>query len=335
MCKLIVKYNIKIYVETITEHLLKFEIIYDAEDSRERILLMKKYEIFTDSCCDLPLEYIENKRIPYIKLTYNYSGMEFEDDFGKNDSNKKFYEDIKTGEIPKTSQPSSMAFYNMFKDITKEGKDIIYICVSSGLSGTLNSANIAKTMIEEEKSSSKIYIFDSLTASLGQGLLVMKAKEMQESGAAFEEIIDYLETSKQSLNTYMTVNDLKYLKKGGRISNAAATIGIMLHIKPLLMLNHLGKVLPVVKIKGRKKVIIRMADIVSERIENSAVQRIAICHGDCYKEAEKLKELILSKVQVKEVIMNYIGPVVGTFGGPGALAVFFMGKERQHHIIEK
>lgn len=120
----------------------------------------------------------------------------------------------------------------------------------------------------------------------------------------------------------------------GRISNVAATLGLVLHIKPILTLNQVGRVIPVLKVRGRKKSITKLAEIVVEKIKNPASQTIAICHGDCFDEAVKLKEEILAKVQVKEVLINYIGPVVGRFSGPGALAVFFVGEERQHHVVD-
>ncbi|MCY6369050.1 DegV family protein [Clostridium ganghwense] len=295
---------------------------------------MKNFVIITDSCCDLPIEIIEEKQIPFVSLTYSYYEEEYKDDLGKSMTPNKFFDDMRNGAMPKTSQPSSQAFYEAFKEIVSSGRDIIYICVSTGLSGTLNSSNIAKNMIKEEFPQARVHIVDILTASLGQGLMVLKAYEMQENGSSYEEIVDYLEMNKQKLNTYMTVDDLGHLKRGGRISAAAATIGMVLHIKPLLTLNHEGRVMPVVKIRGRKKVIKKLAQIVKERIENSEEQIIAISHGDCIDEAFKLKEYILEEVKVKDVLLNYIGPAVGTFGGPGALAVFFMGRERQHHIIE-
>lgn len=295
---------------------------------------MKEYEIMTDSCCDLPYEYISEKQIPYVSLTCSFEGAEYRDDFGESLNYKDFYEGMRRGEIPKTSQPNAEAFYKVFSDILKQGRDIIYICVSSGLSGTYNSANIAKGMIEEEYADAKVKIVDILTASLGQGLMVIKAIEMKEQGASFDEVVQYLEKSKYNLNTYITVDDLNHLKRGGRISSAAAMLGIVLHIKPVLTINNEGKVLPVLKVKGRKNAISKLAEIVALKIENPSEEVISICHGDVEMEAEKLKELILKEVKVKDVLINYVGPVVGTYGGPGALAVFFMGQHRQNHIID-
>ena len=222
----------------------------------------------------------------------------------------------------------------LFNIYAKSGQDMIYVGVSSGLSGTYNSANIGKTAILEEFPSAKIYIIDVLTASLGQGLMVRKAVEMKNDGCTAEEIVGEIEKNVQNLNTYITVQDLNFLKRGGRISNMAATLGLVLHIKPILTLNHEGRVIPVFKVRGRKKSITKLAEIVKEKIANPETQTIAICHADCYEEAVRLKEEILEKVRVKEVLIHYIGPVVGRFSGPGALAVFFIGESRQHHVID-
>lgn len=294
---------------------------------------MKDFEIFTDSCCDLPIEYIKEKNIKFASLTCSYSGKQYFDDFGQSITHKQFFQDLRNGQTPLTSQPSVEEFYQKFKTIGEENKDILYICVSSGLSGTENSATIAKNMLLEQYPEMKISIINILTASLGQGLMVMKAFEMKEMGKSHDEIVSYMEENKQKLNTYMTVDDLNHLKRGGRLSSAAAMIGIVLHIKPILSINNEGKVITLLKIKGRKSSINKLAEIVAERIQNPEEQTMAICHGDCIEEALKLKECILKLVKVKDVIINYTGPAVGTHGGPGNLAVFFMGKDRQHHII--
>lgn len=294
---------------------------------------MKDFEIFTDSCSDLPIEFVKEKKLRYARLTCNYGGNQYFDDFGQSLSHKQFFNDLRIGVTPLSSQPSVEEFYKEFKTIAEDNKDILYICVSTGLSGTENSATIAKNMLLEEFPEIRISIVNILTASLGQGLMVMKAFEMKEMGKTHDEIVNYLEEKKQKLNTYITVDDLHHLKRGGRLSSAAAMIGIVLHIKPILTINNEGKVMPVFKVKGRKSSLNKLVEIISERIENPEEQVIAICHGDCIDEALKLKENILKSIKVKDVIINFTGPAVGTHGGPGNLAVFFMGKERQHHMI--
>ncbi|MCB2289966.1 DegV family protein [Clostridium sp. CS001] len=295
---------------------------------------MKDFVIMTDSCCDLPKEYIYENNIPFAKLPFSYNGEEFLDDLGQTVSQKKFFDDLRNGALPNTSQANSESFYKIFKSAAEQNKDIVYIGVSSGLSGTYNSANIGKVATLEEFPSTRIYIIDVLTASLGQGLMVMKAVEMKKEGASAQEIVSEIQNLIQNLNTYITVEDLNFLKRGGRISNVAATLGLVLHIKPILTLNHEGKVIPLLKVRGRKKSLTKLAEILKEKITNPENQTIAICHADCYEEAVKLKQEILEKVTVKEVIIHFIGPVVGRFSGPGAMAVFFIGEARQHHVID-
>ena len=295
---------------------------------------MSDFIIMTDSCCDLPSEYIKANNIPFAMLPFNYNGREYLDDLGQTVSQKQFFDDLRAGALPKTSQANSESFYKIFKAAAESNKDIVYIGVSSGLSGTYNSANNGKIATLEEFPSVRIYIVDVLTASLGQGLMVMKAVEMKKAGRSAQEIVTEIENSVQSLNTYITVQDLNFLKRGGRISNVAATLGLVMHIKPILTISHEGKVLPLLKIRGRKKSLTKLAELVKEKIKNPETQTIAICHADCYEEAVSLKEEILSMVKVKDVIIHYIGPVVGSFSGPGGMAVFFMGEQRQHHVID-
>jgi DegV family protein with EDD domain len=295
---------------------------------------MIDFVIMTDSCCDLPKEYIFDNNIPFAMLPFSYNDKEYLDDLGQSVSQKQFFDDLRAGALPNTSQANSDSFYNIFSPAAEQGSDIIYIGVSSGLSGTYNSANIAKTAILEKFPSVNVYIIDVLTASLGQGLMVMKAVEMKNAGFSAEQIVSEIEKNIQNLNTYITVDDLNFLKRGGRISNVAATLGLVLHLKPILTLNQVGRVMPILKVRGRKKSITKLAEIVIEKIKNPETQTIAICHADCVDEAIKLKAEILAKVQVKEVIIHFIGPVVGRFSGPGALAVFFIGDARQHHVID-
>ena len=295
---------------------------------------MKEYIIMTDSCCDLSSEDIENNHIPYVPLTCSVEGKEYIDNFGQSLPYKEFYEAMIKGEIPKTSQPSPEAYYKVFKELIYKDKDILYVCVSSGLSGTYNSANIAKNMILDEFENARIEIVDVLTASLGQGIMVMKAMDMKKNGLTIDEVTNYLEENKLNLNSYMVVNDLIHLKRGGRISTAAALIGTVLNIKPILTLNDEGRVITVRKAKGRKVAIRKLTEIVIERIKNPEEEIVAISHGDSDLDAEKLKERILKEIKVKDVIINYVGPVVGTYGGPGSLNVFFISDHRQNHIID-
>lgn len=293
---------------------------------------MEKYVIVTDSCCDLPYLYIKENNIPFVSLTLRFGDEEFKDDFKISMDTNTFYDRLRKGDMPTTSQANVNDFYDMFTNSLKENDKVLYIGVSSGLSGTINSANIAKRMIDDN-SEEKIFIVDTLTASLGQGMLLMKAIEMQKEGKTIEEVNEFLNVEKYKLNTYITVDDLKHLKNGGRISGAAAILGLVLHIKPVLTINNEGKIKPCLKLKGRKKVMSKLKSIIQERIIDKE-GTVAICHGSCLEEAEKLKKELIDENIVKNVFINEIGPVVGSHGGPGAIGIFFIGNERQCHIIE-
>lgn len=284
--------------------------------------------IIMDSCTDLPLEYVESNNIPVLSLTCLFRGNEYPDDLGKTLSYKEFYEIVRKGEMPTTSQVNTYTFVEEFRKHVQEGKAIIYIGFSSALSGTVNSAMAARKAVLEEFENADITVIDSKSASLGYGLLVYYANEMLKKGVSKEEVINWVENNKLKLNHWFTVEDLFHLKRGGRVSSAAAIIGTMLDIKPVLHVDNEGRLIPITKVKGRKKSLRALAEKLKERIVSPEEQTIAISHGDCIEDVEYLKELILSDVKVKDVIVNYVGPVIGSHSGPGTVALFFFGNER-------
>lgn len=284
--------------------------------------------IITDSCSDLPAGYVEENNIPVIRMTYHLNGRDMEDDFGKTLSYKDFYDLVRKGEMPTTSQINVFTFQEEFKKLIKMGKSIIYIGFSSALSGSLNNAILAKNMILEEKNDADITVIDSKSASMGEGLLVYYASEMLKNGSSKEEIVDWVENNKLRLNHWFTVEDLNHLKRGGRLSGTSAFIGTVLDIKPVLHVDDEGRLVPVTKVKGRKKSIRKMLEMMEERAVDIENQVVFISHGDSVEDAKRLEELILQKHKVKKIVTNYIGPVIGTHSGPGTLALFFLGDKR-------
>ena len=284
--------------------------------------------IITDSCSDLPAGYVEENNIPVIRMTYHLDGRDMEDDFGKTLSYKDFYDLVRKGEMPTTSQINVFTFQEEFKRLLKMEKSIIYIGFSSALSGSLNNAILAKNMILEEKNDADITVIDSKSASMGEGLLVYYASEMLKNGSSKEEIVDWVENNKLRLNHWFTVEDLNHLKRGGRLSGTSAFIGTVLDIKPVLHVDDEGRLVPVTKVKGRKKSIRKMLEMMEERAVDIENQVVFISHGDSVEDAKRLEELILQKHKVKKIVTNYIGPVIGTHSGPGTLALFFLGDKR-------
>ncbi len=281
-----------------------------------------------DSGCDLPLEYIKQNNIVPLGLVCNFKGEAIEDDFGEDFTRKDFYDALRKGEMPTTSQINSQRYVEVFKKYVTQGKSIIYIAMSSALTGTINSANIARETILEEFLEADISIVDSKCASLGQGLLVYYAYEMLKQGNFKEDIVTWLEENKLKINHWFTVNDLNHLKRGGRISNSAAAVGTLLNIKPVLYIDNEGRLTSFSKCRGRKKAINTMAQKFKEKTDPNKEQVIAIGHGDCLEDALYLEALVRDHGNVKDAILNYVGTAIGSHTGPEMLALFFMAKER-------
>lgn len=284
--------------------------------------------LFTDSCCDLPISFVKENNIQVMPIIVNINGEDIPDDLGRSISHKDFYSLIRNGKLPTTSQVNVDTFERNFRKYVREGYSIIYIGFSSALSGCVNSARLAKELIDEEIKDADITIVDTKSASMGLGLLVYYAANMLRDGKSKEDIINWLEENKLKVNHWFTVDDLNHLKRGGRVSSTVAIVGTMLSIKPIMHVDNEGRLIPVSKVKGRKKSIKALFDKLKENIVDSENQTIFISHGDCIEEAESLKELILSEIKVKEIIINNIGPAVGSHSGPGTLALFFIGNSR-------
>lgn len=284
--------------------------------------------IFTDSCCDLPISFISENNIEVMYLRVNLKGEDIPDDLGKSIASKDFYKIIREGEMPTTSQVNVNAFEEAFIKFAKEGYSIIYIGFSSALSGCVNSARLAKDIVMEEIKDADITIIDTKSASMGLGLIVYYASNMLKEGKSKEEIVSWIEENKIKVNHWFTVDDLNHLKRGGRVSSTAAVVGTMLNIKPILHVNNEGKLIPLSKVKGRKKSIKVLQEKLKERIVNPEEQVVFISHGDCLEDAEYLRDLILKEVNVKDIIINNIGPAVGSHSGPGTVALFFIGNDR-------
>lgn len=284
--------------------------------------------LLIDSSSDLPAGYVENNEFHVLGLTCIFKGKEYEDDFGKTLEYKYFYNAMREGEVPTTSQINTYRFEEVFRKYAKEGKPVIYIGFSSALSGCISAAMTAKDNVLKEFRDADITVIDTKSASLGEGLLVYYACEMLKEGSTKQEIVDWIENNKLKVNHWFTVEDLVYLKRGGRLSTASTVIGTILDIKPVMHVDNEGRLIPVTKVKGRKKSLKALAEKLEESIVRSEEQIIAISHGDCIEDVEYLKDLILKRCQVKDIIINNVGPVIGSHSGPGTVALFFMGDGR-------
>lgn len=285
-------------------------------------------KIITDSSCDLGINFIEENNIELIQLLLNLDGEIIKDDLGKSLGYREFYEKLRAGSMPSTSQINIYTFEEKFKELLDKGYEILYIGLSSALSGTFNSANMARNNILEENPNAKIAVVDSISVSMGLGMLIKKACKMIEEGKMLEDIVQWIEENKSKVIHAILVDDLKHLKRGGRLSASSAAVGSILNIKPLLKLNNSGAVEVSEKIKGKKKGLKRLASIVKENAINIENEILYIMHGDVLEEAQYLKGIILQELNFKDVKVEYIGTVIGTHGGPGTIATVFWGNER-------
>jgi len=287
-----------------------------------------EYVLLIDSCSDLPREYVEENKIPFIGYNCNLSGKDYIDDFGKTLAYKEFYDIVRGGEMPTTAQVNVYRYAEEFKKYLNAGKGIVYICFSSALSGSYNSALMAKEMLEEEFSNADITVIDSRCASLGEGLLVYYANELYMQGYSKEELVKWIEENKLKINHWFTVDDLNHLKRGGRVSSFGAAVGTILSIKPVLHVDNEGRLIPITKVKGRKQSLRMLVDKFREMAVNPEEQVVFISHGDSLEDAKYVEKLILEEFKIKKIMINNIGPVIGTHSGPGTIALFFIGNNR-------
>lgn len=288
---------------------------------------MRDYIIFTDSACDIKPEILAEWGVKYCSLTLRFTG---EDKEYLNDEIdvKEFYDKMRDGGVAKTAAINSEVFAEKFEEILKEGKDILYLGFSSGLSTTYNSARIAAKQLSESYPDSKIITVDTLAASAGQGLLVRLVVNKKNEGATIDEAADYAISTVSKICHWFTVDDLVYLKRGGRISSAAAFFGNVIGIKPVLHVDNAGHLVNVMKVRGRKNAVATMAEKYAEFADDKEGGLIFISHADCIKDANELAEIFKSKYGASVDIITDVGPVIGAHSGPGTLALFFVGKER-------
>ena len=287
---------------------------------------MPNYQIITDSVCDLPKDMLAELKVKTAPLHLLFRGESLEDSVGQ--GLKEIYDGMRAGEAPTTAAANPQGWAEVMEPVLAAGEDLLVLGFSSGLSTTYQSAVIAAQELEEKYPQRKIRVVDTLSAALGQGLLVWYTCKMRDKGLSLEELAEWVEENKFHICHWFTVDDLMHLKRGGRVSAATALVGTMLQIKPVLHVDDNGKLVSMVKARGRKasiEALVKKLDELGEGYDNSTV---FVCHGDCPEEAAKLKALLLQRPGVKEVFVGALGAVIGAHAGPGTLAVFFMGKHR-------
>lgn len=289
---------------------------------------MREYVITTDNNADLPEEYYREHGVGCAYLSYTMDGEHYSHKNFLPES--EFYARMRGGSMPTTAQVNPEEARELFEPYLKEGKDVLHIAFSSGLSGTCNSCRIAAEELKEEYPERTITVVDSLAASLGQGLLVYLAQKKKEEGCDMETVAGWTEETKHHIVHLFTVDDLNHLYRGGRVSRTTAVLGGMLNIKPILHVDEEGKLIPIGKVRGRKKSLLELASLMDQHIGSYAesCDTMFISHGDCQEEAEFLASRIRAKYSIKTEIINYVGAVIGAHSGPGTMALFFVGDRK-------
>ncbi len=290
------------------------------------------FEIVTDSCCNLLEDMIDDFGIHVLPLTFMVDG---EDEVyqsylkGERTDLKQFYTMMREGKVFKTSLPNLAESEALFRELLGSGRDVLYIAFSSGLSGTYQALSLMAAQLQEKFPERKIHVVDSLAASGGQGLLVWYAVQHARAGESIDQVRDWLEENKLHLAHWFTVDDLMFLFRGGRVSKTAAWAGTLLNIKPVLHVDDEGHLIPMEKVRGRKKSLNALIDHM-EKSANKPIsdQMVFITHGDCIEDAEYVAAKIKERFGVKEVVINYVDPVIGAHSGPGTMALFFLADKR-------
>lgn len=288
---------------------------------------MNDYVIYTDSACDIAPSDLQKWGVKYSTLTFRFEGEDKE--YSNEDMEiKDFYDRMRQGSVARTAAINIQTFKEGFEEELKKGNDILYIGFTSGLSTTYNSARVASEELAEEYTDRKIVVIDSLCASAGQGLLVHMAVKEKEQGKTLDEVAAYIKDVLPKICHWFTVEDLVYLKRGGRVSSTAALVGNMLGIKPVLHVDDEGKLVNVSKVRGRKATLKTLVDKYTELAEDVSGGTVFMCNADCSDDVEYIKNELEERHGVCVEYVADIGPVIGAHAGPGTIAIFFVGKER-------
>jgi DegV family protein with EDD domain len=290
---------------------------------------MNNYVIITDSTADLPIDIIRELGIDVVPLQFNIDGNEYKnypDERGLDP--KQFYGQLRAGKTASTSAINTADLIGIFEPYVKAGTDVLYIAFSSALSGTCNNSIIAGQELELKYPGRRILIVDSLCACMGEGLLVYLAVMEQKKGRNLTEVYDFVIANRLHLCHWFTVDDLNHLKRGGRLSATSALLGTLLGIKPILHVDDEGRLIPVGKTRGRRQSLEGLVDKMAQTAEDPGSQTVFISHGDCVEDARVVETLVRQRLKPKNVVIGYIGPVIGAHSGPGTVALYFLGSPR-------
>lgn len=290
---------------------------------------MSDFILMTDSCCDLTAQMQQELDLHILPMLLQIGEETYRNwPDGREIGFHEFYEQIRSGKTASTSAVSVGDLEHAMSHYLEQGKDVLYLCFSSGLSSTFQNANIAAEDLKEQFPDRTVLVVDTLCASMGQGLLVYLCAQEKLAGKSMTEVRDYAEATKLQVCHWFTVDDLNHLKRGGRISATTALVGTMLSIKPVMHVDNEGHLIPVSKARGRKASLTALVDHMEKSAIDPAHQTVFISHGDCLEDAQWVANEVTRRFGTTDIHINHIGPVIGSHSGPGTLALFFLGKER-------
>ena len=286
------------------------------------------FKIVTDSCCDLPYQFLKENDVAFISMTITIHDQELVDDLGETFDYDTFLQSVREGALPTTSQVNAGRYLEFFRPFVERKEPVLYLAFSSGLSGSYQSALQAVDMLKEEYGDVAIHVVDTKAASLGQGLLVYQAIELKKNGQPIEKVLKWVEDNKMSVQSWVTVDDLKHLERGGRISKTTAAIGGLMNIKPIITVDAEGKLQNVGKVRGRSKSIKKVVDETVSLIKEPQEQTLFIAYAGDKDSADKAKALLQEELQTKEILLYPLGPTIASHTGYGCIAIFSLGAVR-------
>ncbi|KAA0690648.1 DegV family protein [Enterococcus faecium] len=286
------------------------------------------YQIVTDSCCDLPYHVLAEEKIDFLSMNLQLNDQELVDDLGKTFNYDRYMNQLKNGAMPTTSQINVGRYLEFFRSYVEKQIPVLYVAFSSGLSGSYSSALQAVELLKEEYEDPEIYVFDTKAASIGEGLLVLEAARLKKEGKSIEETLEWLEKNYLKVHSWVTVDDLKYLERGGRISKASATLGSLLSVKPIITVDKEGRLTNVDKVRGRNKSIQTIVNETVKTIVAPLDQIVYVAYAGDLESAEKAKRLLEEQIKMKDVKLYPLGPTIASHTGYGCIAIFSMGISR-------
>ncbi len=290
---------------------------------------MSDFVILTDSSADLGEDLVQQMGIHVLPLSFTIHGLTYHNHPDNREMDLQvFYDMLRKGDVATTSAVNVSQYTEAIEPLLQAGKDVLILAFSSGLSATYNSSSVAAEELREKYPQRKLYTVDTLCASLGQGLLVWMAAREREKGKSIDEVRDWVVSHKLNVCHQFTVDDLHFLKRGGRISSTTAFVGSMLQIKPVLHVDNDGRLINIGKARGRHAALKALVNRMEQTAIDPRDQTVFISHGDCLEDAELVAQMIRDRFGVQNIYLNYIGPVIGAHAGPGTVALFYMGVER-------